>query len=218
MKKYIALFLSAAMLYGCNTGNTASISNSDNAKTSVKKAVKEDGSASAESIFTATDVFKTQDNKDFVLSSLNGKPTVVGMIFTNCGYACPRLTGDMKNIADKLKGQRNKVNFVLISFDTERDNPSQLKKFQKQMGLDDDWILLHGAEEAVRTLSVLLNVQFEKDAEGNFSHSNLITVLDKKGSIAFQKEGLEADHKETIDKIEGLLDDCCKKGHVAKSE
>jgi protein SCO1/2 len=217
MKKIIALSLSVAVLYSCNTGSVSSLSNSVNANTPATVS-KQASNASAESIFIVPDVFKTQDNKDFVLSSLNGKPTVVGMIFTNCNNACPRLTGDMKNIADKLKSKRDKVNFVLISFDTERDNPGQLKKFQKEMGLDDNWILLHGSEEAVRTLSVLLNVQFEKDAEGNFSHSNLITVLDKKGTLAFQKEGLDADHKETIGKIEGLLDDCCKKNQVAKSE
>ena len=218
MKKYIALFLSAAILYSCNTGTTSSLGNSGSANTLVTATSKQTGSVSAESIFVISDTFQTQNNKDFVLSSLNGKPTVVGMIFTNCGYACPRLTGDMKNIADKLKNHRDKVNFVLISFDTERDNPRQLKKFQKEMGLDENWILLHGSEQTVRTLSVLLNVQFEKDADGNFSHSNLITVLDKKGTLAFQKEGLDADHKETIDKIEGLLDDCCKKSQVVKAE
>ncbi len=215
MKKYIAHLLFVAVLYSCTTGTTASLTNSGSVTSVIPK---QTAAASAESIFVISDTFQTQNNKNFVLSSLNGKPTVVGMIFTNCGYACPRLTGDMKNISDKLKSHRNKVNFVLISFDTQRDNPGQLKKFQKEMGLDESWILLHGSEETVRTLSVLLNVQFEKDAEGNFSHSNLITVLDKKGTLAFQKEGLDADHKETINKIEGLLDDCCKKSQVAKVE
>jgi protein SCO1/2 len=73
------------------------------------------------------------------------------------------------------------------------------------MSLDDKWILLHGSEQTVRTLSVLLNVQFEKDAEGDFSHSNVISVLDKNGALAFQKEGLEADQKETVDKIKELI-------------
>ena len=64
---------------------------------------------------------------------------------------------------------------------------------------------MHGSEQVVRTLSVLLNVQFEKDADGNFSHSNLISVLDKDGILSFQKEGLEADHTETVDKINELI-------------
>ncbi|HJY21457.1 MAG TPA: hypothetical protein VJ279_01150, partial [Hanamia sp.] len=62
-----------------------------------------------------------------------------------------------------------------------------------------------GNEEAVRTLSVLLNVQFEKDGEGNFSHSNIISVLDKNGTLLFQKEGLEANHAETINTIQQIL-------------
>ncbi|MEO6812599.1 MAG: hypothetical protein ABI172_01615, partial [Ginsengibacter sp.] len=70
---------------------------------------------------------------------------------------------------------------------------------------DKNFTLLHGSEEAVRTLSVLLNVQFEKDAEGNFSHSNIISVLDKDGTLRFQKEGLDADHAETVSTIKQLL-------------
>lgn len=111
----------------------------------------------------------------------------------------------MKDIAEKLKDNREKVNFVLISFDTERDTPPQLEKFARQMELDRNWTLLHGNEVSVRTLSVLLNVQYEKDADGNFSHSNVISVLDKNGVLVFQKEGLEADYTETINKINELI-------------
>ena len=206
MKKYITIFLVTGISYGCNNTKDPSSVTSVNRDTAQRQIPTKDTSAvSAESIFSITDTFQSQNKKNFVLSSLKGKPTVVGMIFTNCGYACPRLTSDMRNIAGELKGDRARVNFVQVSFDTDRDNPDELKKFAKQMGLDDNWILLHGSEETVRTLSVLLNVQFEKDAEGNFSHSNVISVLDKNGVLAFQKEGLEADHDETMGKIEDLL-------------
>ncbi|MBA2250666.1 MAG: SCO family protein [Chitinophagaceae bacterium] len=207
MKKYSAFFLAIALFYSCKNGNNTSINNTVSADSgSTKQTIEKKANAiSAQSIFMLADTFKTQHNNNFVLASLEGKPTVVGMIFTNCGYACPRLTSDMKNIADRLKANRGKVNFLLVSFDSERDTPAQLQKFAKQMELDSAWILLHGSDETVRTLSVLLNVQFEKDAEGNFSHSNLITVLDKQGLLSFQKEGLEADHAETLAKINELM-------------
>lgn len=159
----------------------------------------------AESIFHLTDSFQTQENIPFTLSMLKGKPTVVGMIFTHCTYACPRLTADIKNIADSLKGEKEKVNFLLVSFDTKRDTPDRLNKFAEENGLNKNWILLHGSEDAVRTLSVLLNVQYEKDAEGNFSHSNLVSVLDKNGVLQYQKEGLEAEHIVTISTIHKLI-------------
>ena len=206
MKKYITIFLVTGISYCCNnTKDPSSVTNVNRDTAQRQIPAKDTSAVSDESIFSITDTFQSQNKKNFVLSSLKGKPTVVGMIFTSCGYACPRLTSDMRNIAGELKDDRARVNFVQVSFDTDRDNPDELKKFAKQMGLDDNWILLHGSEQTVRTLSVLLNVQFEKDAEGNFSHSNVISVLDKNGVLAFQKEGLEADHDETRGKIEDLL-------------
>ena len=207
MNKYIIFFLVIIVFYSCKNGNNSSAKKSiieDSASTKQTE-TKNSNEVTGESIFMLPDTFKTQHNNNFVLASLAGKPTVVAMIFTNCGFACPRITSDMKNISEKLKGNREKVNFLLVSFDSQRDTPSQLQKFAKQMDLDSNWILLHGSDEAVRTLSVLFNVQFEKDAEGNFSHSNMITVLDKNGLLKFQKEGLEADHAETLAKINQLI-------------
>lgn len=156
------------------------------------------------SIFNSAGNFTTQDNKAFDLTMLSGKPTVLGMVFTHCAYACPRLTADMLSIADSLK--KHEVNFVLVSFDVERDTPERLKYFAAKQGLTKNWILLQGSEDAVRTLSVLLNVQYEKDAEGNFSHSNIVSVLDKQGVLQYQKEGLGENHNQTINTIKKLAE------------
>jgi len=163
------------------------------------------GTISSESIYQLTDTFQTQDSKNVTLASFAGKPTVVGMIFTHCTYACPRLTADIKNVENKLKDENGKVNYLLVSFDSERDFPDTLKKYARDAGLDKNWTLLHGNEEVVRTLSVLLNVQFAKDAEGNFSHSNIISVLDKNGVLNFQKEGLGTDPEEISKAVKQLI-------------
>lgn len=206
MRLIFVLAIVASMMYSCtNTTSSDKVANDVNitpekavtpscCKPPVKAGLT---NIPLESIFMLEDTFKTQNNTNFQLSKLRGKPTVVGMIFTNCTYACPRLTSDIKNISKNMGIRKDEVNFVLVSFDTERDNPKQLKKFANEMGLDSDWVLLQGTEETVRTLSVMLNVQFEKDADGNFSHSNLVSVLDKEGILKYQKEGLEAEHKET---------------------
>jgi protein SCO1/2 len=163
------------------------------------------GTISSESIYQVTDTFQTQNDKKVALSSFEGKPTVVGMIFTHCTYACPRLTADIKNIEEQLKSANGKVNYLLVSFDSQRDLPEQLQKFATSNQLDKNFTLLHGDENAVRTLSVLLNVQFEKDAQGNFSHSNIISVLDKKGVLVFQKEGLDGDPTDIVSTIKQQL-------------
>ena len=129
------------------------------------------------------------------------------MVFTHCTYACPTLTKDMKAIAAQLKSngiKEEEIQYALVSFDTERDNPARLTAFAAEMGLDKSWTLLTGKEDAVRQLSVLLNIQYEKAPDGNFSHSNVITVLDKEGRIATQLEGLEAGNTETVAVIQQL--------------
>lgn len=157
--------------------------------------------SSAESIYVLEDTFTNENNSTFVLSQLKGKPTVVAMIFTNCVYACPRITSDMLELQKKLSKDSDKINFLLVSFDTERDTPAALKAYANNMNLDKNWTLLHGSDEAVRILSVLLNIQFAKDESGNFSHSNIISVLDKNGVLKFQKEGLNVSQEKTFEAI-----------------
>lgn len=208
MIKYAIAISLAFGMAGCGLNDSKNEKNKDKPcckKDSVQvQTVKE--KISEKSIFQLTDSFQTQEGKNFNLVKLEGKPTVIAMIFTHCTYACPRITGDLINIADSLKASAEKVNFVLISFDTKRDTPARLKVFANEMKLNKDWILLHGNDEAVRTLSVLLNVQFEKDSDGNFSHSNLVSVLDKNGIVQFQKEGLGEVHSETVKTINDLLE------------
>ena len=199
--KIIIYSLLTVVLFACSDTNSRSAFTGEVEKTNAAPV----GTLSSESIYELNETFQTQDNKNVTLSSFRGKPTVVAMIFTHCAYACPRLTADMKNIESQLKDKNGKVNFLLVSFDEERDTPDTLKHYANSMGLDENWTLLHGSEDVVRTLSVLLNIQYAKDADGNFSHSNVISVLDKNGVLRFQKEGLDADHKETVSTIQKLL-------------
>ena len=201
MKTVFSYIILGLILFSCSNSGTKSAF----VGTVEKHATAPVGTIPAESIYMVSDTFQTQDNKSVTLASFAGKPTVVGMIFTHCDYACPRLTADMKNMEEKLKEDDGKVNFLLVSFDSKRDTAAQLKKFASGLQLSKNFTLLHGSEEAVRTLSVLLNVQFEKDAEGNFSHSNIISVLDKNGTLRFQKEGLDANHEETINTLHQIL-------------
>lgn len=194
MKKIVQFLIAVFLFSSCSNSNKPSDINTSKTVEIPK-----------ESIYNVADTFYTQNNEKVTLNYFLNKPTVVGMIFTNCSYACPRLTSDMTGIENNLKEDDGKINYVMVSFDTERDTPEQLKKFADEMKLGKNWTLLTGSENAVRSISVLLNVQFEKDAEGDFSHSNKVSVLDKKGVLKFQKEGLEEDHKETISVIKKLL-------------
>jgi protein SCO1/2 len=40
---------------------------------------------------------------------------------------------------------------------------------------------------------MLLGVKYRRDANGDFSHSNLITVLNAEGEVSHQRSGLNGD-------------------------
>ncbi|WP_423146018.1 SCO family protein [Rubrolithibacter danxiaensis] len=160
---------------------------------------------STESVYQLPGTWQNQEGDSIQLAALRGKLPVVSMIFTHCGYACPRIVADIKNIEKQVPAdKKDKVVFVLVSFDTERDQPARLKEFAKDMQLDNNWILLHGDDEEVRELSMLLDVKYKKLPDGAFAHSNIITLLDENGTIIARVEGLGTESEEIVSKIKAL--------------
>ncbi len=141
------------------------------------------------------------------LGVLRGRPQIVALFFTSCEYACPVIVGNMKAIEQALpEALRSKVDFLLVSFDVARDTPAVLQAYRakEQLALAR-WTLLRGKEDDVRELAALLGINYQRDAKGQFSHSNIITVLNAEGEVAFQQAGLNKDPKETVAAIEKLL-------------
>lgn len=158
-----------------------------------------------ESLYQLPGTWQTQNGDTLHLSKLQGKIPVVSMIFTRCTFACPRIVADLKKIQKQVPAEKkDQVVFVLVSFDSERDNPKKLKAFAEEMKLDNNWILLHGNSEAVREMSMLLDVKYKKQPDGSFSHSNVITLLDTGGSIAAHIEGLGVDPEPLVSRINDL--------------
>jgi protein SCO1/2 len=149
----------------------------------------------ARSIYQAEGKWTDDRGEAFSLATLRGRPVVLAMFFANCSYACPMLVSDMQRLRAALPADvRAKARFVLVSFDVARDTPAALAAYRARMGLEaDTWTLLHGDAGTVQELAMLLGVKYKQDAQGQFSHSNLITVLNREGEIAHQRAGLAGD-------------------------
>ncbi len=128
------------------------------------------------------------------LSVFRGRPQIVAMMFTNCRYACPIIVNDMKKLQAKLAPKvRAGVDFLLISMDPARDTVAALADFRARNELPlESWSLLRGAEDDVREIAALLGVNYAPEANGQFAHSNIITVLNAEGEIVHQQVGLQA--------------------------
>jgi protein SCO1/2 len=143
----------------------------------------------------------------FKLASLRGRPQIVAMFFANCSYACPLLVFQMKQIEAALpEPVRSQIGFTLVSFDTERDVPQVLHNYRLQHALTEGrWTLLRGSPDDVLDLAALLNVKFKKDAQGQFLHSNVLTLLNADGEVVCQQLGLNLNHEEMIRRASELV-------------
>ena len=164
------------------------------------------GSYSDASIYNLGDLWTDQDGNTTQLGDFEDEIVVVAMFFSNCQYVCPRIVADIKRIEQGLsEAERKETRFVLASMDSLRDTPAVLKQYQKKMLLSPNrWTLLHGDDNAVQNLAAVLGVKYKREMNGDFGHSVVITVVDHRGVIVHQQDGLGADPAATVGEIQKL--------------
>jgi protein SCO1/2 len=139
-------------------------------------------------------------------SDINSKPqridvgrggfVLMSMIYTNCSHACPMTISKIQEIVRKLNEEKiDNVKVVLPSFDLKKDKPKHLHQYVKSRKLDPgQWIFLSPqSEDTIRELAVVLGVNYKDLGNGDFSHSNIVTLLDKEGRIIAKIESLNGD-------------------------
>lgn len=156
------------------------------------------------SIFNLTSEWKTEENETIKLEDLKGDVMVVTMIYTTCKAACPRLIADVRAIDEGVNDKS--IKFVFVSIDPETDTPEKMKQFAIDNEMDDNrWTFLQGTVDNVREFSNVLSVKYKKISPIDFSHSNIITVFDQNGNLAYQQEGLGVENTRIVNEIKGLL-------------
>ena len=162
------------------------------------------GKPTDKSLYLLDSKWTSDVNREIQLGVLRGRPQIVAMFFTHCEYACPILVSELKAIEAKLAPKvLAKVDFLLVSIDTQRDTPAELAAFREKRQLARErWTLLRGGADDVRELAALLGVNYVEDSRGQFAHSNIITLLNSEGEVAFQHTGLKQDPATLIAAIE----------------
>ncbi len=149
------------------------------------------------SLYLLDAAWATDTENTVHLADFRGRPVALSMIYTSCGHACPMIVSDIKKIEDGLP-EDAEVEFVLVSFDPDRDSIEKLHAYREAHGLGENWTILRSEEVDVRTLAALLDVRYRFEADGNIAHSNLITLLDAGGEIIGRQEGLGNDPANSI--------------------
>lgn len=136
--------------------------------------------------FTYQDI----DGNEVSMSSLDGKVRLVYFFYTNCPDVCPPTTFMLSQVQDKLKEEGafgKSVDIVSVTIDPVRDTPDALRKFGDKFNADyAGWKFLRGDEAATADLATKYGLIAVKDADGFYSHANLIVLVDKKGRMRQQ--------------------------------
>lgn len=158
----------------------------------------------ASSVYHIESTWTNQGGAEVDWPSLQGRHRLVAFFFTHCGFACPRIVYDLKDILNEVPADdRRAVGVVLVSIDPEHDTPEALQAYGMMHGLDElQWTLLRSADSNVRELAAALGVRYKRQAGGDFAHSNAIVLLDERGEIAARRDGPEAGIQSILDALD----------------
>lgn len=143
------------------------------------------------SIYNLSSEWTNQDGKNMHFSDMIGKNMIVVMIYTTCKTACPLLVADMKKVKSQIPEDLLKeTNLVLVSIDPETDTPEKLNSFAKTNKMyGEPWIFLRSNEDDTKEFANILSMKYKKISPIEFSHSNIISIFNKKGEMMSQEEG-----------------------------
>ena len=148
------------------------------------------------------------------LDSLEGRITVVNVVFSRCPTQCRRLSAQMQRIQARIPSG---VRLVTLTADPDHDTPEVLGRYGKEYGASPEkWWFLTGAKAEVYRVAVS-DLKFAVVESGDpsakledlFIHSADFAVLDSLGRLRFivHSEDSDAEDKvlRSVKRLKGIL-------------
>ena len=163
--------------------------------------------AAAPSIYELSAKLEDQTGKALALDAFRGRPVVVSMFYSGCKAMCPLLITRLQGIEAALpKEARDSTQFLLISFDPERDTPQNLTALATAHAIDTThWSLTRTSASSVQEIAAVLDIRYRRLPNGEFAHSSIVTVLDRAGLPVLRGEDSELVPGEVAKVIAGVL-------------
>ncbi|MBE0539315.1 MAG: SCO family protein [Ignavibacterium sp.] len=168
------------------------------------------------------DITRTQNtflNQDSVKVEfpkiIKDKITLMAMVYTHCPDICPMTTHNMQLVQRRLPDDlKDKVKFVVISFDPNRDTPAVLKKFAEIRDITfDNWTFLTGDNQNTKEVMLKFDVKaipadssYDENGELSYSiiHTDRISLIDQNGRLRSNYKGSTANLDMILEDIKYL--------------
>ena len=128
-----------------------------------------------------------QHGDPFTLAQQHGNVTLIYFGYTTCPDLCPTTLNDFAIVKDELGDQAEKVDFLLVTFDPERDTQERMQEY---LGFfDPDFIGLRGddaqTQQSLQDYGVTIQrVEYPNSSTGYLiDHTALIYVIDNEGRL-----------------------------------
>lgn len=126
--------------------------------------------------------------------SLLGKPSAIFFGFTFCPEVCPTTLFELTAIAEQLGSDADKLNFVFISVDADRDGPEEMQQYLS--AFDDRIIGLTGTPEQIETVTKAYRIYYAKvpleNGDYTIDHTASVLLMDSHGqffgTMAYEEE------------------------------
>jgi len=129
---------------------------------------------------------QTANNEVFRLSDQKEKIVLLFFGYTSCPDVCPVTLATFKQVYDNLGENSQKVRFVMITADPDRDTPDKVAEYVTRF--NSEFIGLSGDMKVLDSIWKELGVFVEKQDSGSaagylVSHTSSVYVLDPNGSL-----------------------------------
>ncbi len=127
-----------------------------------------------------------QNGASVKLSDYRGQWVMLFFGYTNCPDVCPATLADFKNIRGELGGAVNRVRFVMITADSERDTTVRLKEYMNVF--DPSFVGLTGSKEALMQTYSGYGIHVEtilasSHQGASVAHTSSVYLLDMEGRL-----------------------------------
>lgn len=125
------------------------------------------------------------DGKTVTEKDLLGKPSAIFFGFTFCPEVCPTTLFELTALAEQLGSDADKLNFVFISVDPERDGPEEMKRYIS--AFDNRIIGLTGTVEQIAAAAKAFKIYYAKvpleNGDYTMDHTASVLLMDRQGKF-----------------------------------